>query len=132
MAVPSPITRKPSFWSTTAGSLTIAGIVIAILLAAAAVYVIGARAGTAKAGDVRITDCGVSGYTAVVEYIVVNSSGSTQDYRITFEIKDSDGTRVGTGSDSVTGVAPEQAVRGEQNISITSARSPSCVVADVS
>ncbi|HEU4539669.1 MAG TPA: FxLYD domain-containing protein, partial [Jiangellaceae bacterium] len=74
----------------------------------------------------------VRGYTAVVEYIVVNSTRTTQSYRISFEIRDSDGTRVGDAGQIVQDVAPGEAVRGDRYVGISSARAPSCVVADVS
>ncbi|HEU4542992.1 MAG TPA: hypothetical protein VFR23_17815 [Jiangellaceae bacterium] len=131
MSVPSPTIRK-SFWSTTAGSLTIAGLVIVFLLAVAAVYVIGARSVAGKSADVAIATCDLSGTTVSIKYVVVNSSDRERDYRITFEVQDSDGTRVGDADAIERNVPAGGKVHGERHVSITSARSPSCVVADVS
>lgn len=65
--------------------------------------------------QVEIEICGRNAAmsTATVRYLLTNRSSSTRDYRLRFEMVNTQHQRVGTTVELVTDVAPGQAVRGE-------------------
>lgn len=102
-----PPARPPTFWSTTKGQWTIAGIVVgSILLAFAAVWIwIDVQARHARDLDVDVTACEFSAGSlpmGTIELTVHNKSDEERLATITVEYRDSSGNRVDTDTARVT------------------------------
>lgn len=106
--------RKPSFWSTSAGGLVIAGAVIVAIMGAVAVGLL-LRSQRRADLDVTVVSCEFHGSTATVGYTVQNTGDSAHDVTLKIEYRDGSGARIDTDTAYVRGVPPGDTVRGEES-----------------
>lgn len=115
--VQPPARPRPKVnWKVVA--LSVAGFLAAVAVLFVAAWLIGDRSAD-KAQDVSIWNCSDDGGRyAEVSYQVTNSSNSTRDYRITVQVRDVFGKRVGDTTAVVRDVAPGDTVRDDVTLTI--------------
>lgn len=120
MTAPQPVTSEPETvrrpWYRSPGwVVVIVSTIVGLTMIPIAVGMARNERTADRTPQVKVEFCGrnASTSTATVRYLITNTGSATRDYRLRFEMVNTQHQRVGATVELVTDVAPGQAVRGE-------------------